>query len=144
RLLSCTCRPELEPFVSRVPPLTSRRRLRGTDAGQFLARASAVLAASPDAEIILQGLTRLALAAGADFCVVDLVEPDGRFARVAAAHADPWNEARYSLLQRRDAPDPERGPVARALREGQPLLVAQVTGTWLAEFAGDAEHRRLL
>src|ERR687888_592471 len=95
------------------PAVTSRQTLRGTDARQFLAEASALLAASLEFETTLQTVPRLALSCGADFCLVDLVEPDGRLCRLAAAHADPWNEARYSLLQQRDAPDPERGPVAR-------------------------------
>ncbi|HEX8687558.1 MAG TPA: PAS domain S-box protein, partial [Pyrinomonadaceae bacterium] len=56
---------------------------------RFLAEASRVLGSSLDYETTLEGLARLAVAALADYCLVDLVDDDGRVRRVAVAHADP-------------------------------------------------------
>ncbi|WP_317987790.1 sensor histidine kinase [Hyalangium gracile] len=81
-----------------VQDLTPRRRAE--EALRFLSDASRELAevrAEPDA--ILAGVAHLAASSVATWCLVDLLEEDGTFRRVAAAHRDPEREA---LL--RDAP----------------------------------------
>src|SRR5205814_7480667 len=64
----------------------------------FLAAASAVLATSLDYESTLDRVARLAVPDLADWCVVDLAEPDEaggtRLRRIPAAHAGPAKAAR--------------------------------------------------
>jgi len=110
---------------------------------RFLAEASRVLGSSLDYETTLEGLARLAVAGIADYCVVDLVDDDGRARRVAAEHSDP---ARQPLVERlRDfPPGPQSGGPPPVLRTGRPEAVAEVTEEVLASIARDAEHAGLL
>jgi PAS domain S-box-containing protein len=110
---------------------------------RFLAEASRVLGSSLDYETTLAGLARLAVAAMADYCLVDLVDDDGRVRRVAAAHADP---ARQPLAERLRAfpPGPQSTGIPRVLRTGRPEVLSDVTEEMLPSLARDAEHAQLL
>ena len=69
----------------------------------------------------------LAIPELADWCVIDLVEPDGSLRRVAAVAGDPAAQATLDGI--RDfptAPDSSR-PGARAVRTGQPVIVEDLT-----------------
>jgi PAS domain S-box-containing protein len=115
----------------------SEERLR------FLAEASRVLSSSLDYETTLDRLARLAVEAMADFCLVDLVEDDGRIRRVAAAHADP---ARQPLAERlrEFPPGPQSVGIPRVLRTGRPEVFPEVTEEMLPQLARGEEHTRLL
>ncbi|HEX8294216.1 MAG TPA: ATP-binding protein, partial [Pyrinomonadaceae bacterium] len=115
----------------------SEERLR------FLAEASRVLGSSLDYEATLAGLARLAVEAVADYCLVDLVDDDGRVRRVAAAHRDP---ARQPLAERLRAfpPGPQSAGIPRVLRTGQPEVFPEVTGETIPALSRDGEHARLL
>jgi PAS domain S-box-containing protein len=122
--------------AARAEAEAARRR------AAFLAEASAILTASLDYEATLASVARLAVPAMADWCFVDLPEGDRATRRLALAFADPskarlareLGEIRFQF----DGPH----PIARALRTGQPELVAEVTDAWYAAVAQDAEHRR--
>src|SRR5947208_3512082 len=75
-----------------------------TQRAAFLADAVTALAAAPDPADGLADVARLAVPLLADWCAVDLREPDG-FRRVAVVHRDPAAEARAAVLL---------GPVAAA------------------------------
>ena len=110
----------------------------------FLAEAGRVLSSSLDSEVTLQSVARLAVAEVADFCIVDLVEDDGRVQRVASAHRDPAREDLAEAL-RRFPPLPGRpGGVPRVLRTGEPEIVAEVTDEVLQAASRDEEHLRIL
>ena len=110
---------------------------------RFLAEASRVLGSSLDYETTLEGLARLAVAALADYCLIDLVDDDGRTRRVAATHRDP---ALRPLVERLRAfpPGPQSAGVPRVLRTGRPEAVAEVSEETLPLLARDEEHARLL
>jgi PAS domain S-box-containing protein len=110
---------------------------------RFLAEASRVLGSSLDYETTLAGLARLAVAAMADYCLVDLVDDDGRVRRVAAAHADP---ARQQLAERLRAfpPGPQSAGIPRVLRTGRPEVLQEVTEEMIPALARDEEHARML
>jgi signal transduction histidine kinase len=55
----------------------------------FLANASDVLGSSLDYETTVRGIARLAVPQIADWCTVQVVEPDGTFRILALEHADP-------------------------------------------------------
>ena len=55
----------------------------------------------------LQRVANLAVPTVADWCVVDIVERDGRVNRVAAAHADPSRAASSPSFQRASCRRPD-------------------------------------
>ncbi|MDQ3814718.1 MAG: PAS domain S-box protein, partial [Armatimonadota bacterium] len=110
----------------------------------LLAEASSVLVSSLDYEVTLANVAHLAVPDLAEWCIVDLVDSDGAIQRVAAAHADPANEALMSEL-RRYPPDLDKAlSVSRVLRTGQPDVVPAFSDEQLQEIAVDAEHFNLL
>src|SRR5262249_9280912 len=64
-------------------------RKRNEAALRFLAEASKLLAEVLDVPGTLQKVAGLAVPHVADWCAVDLLEPDGSLRRVAVAHVDP-------------------------------------------------------
>ena len=106
----------------------------------FLAEASRVLAASLDYEATLRSVARVAIPYLADYVLVDVLEPQGRLRRLAAAHRDP-------VLEERLASAPGQAPVTSGtsaleavIERGEPTLVRDVSDDWLAARARDAEH----
>ncbi|HVK65303.1 MAG TPA: GAF domain-containing protein [Polyangium sp.] len=89
----------------------------------FLARAGERLASSLDLRTTLTNLARLSVPTLCDYCVIDLLEEDGRLHRVESVHVDP---AKEHLLTAPASPREsgmwfaEVGP--RLLARGEPLL----------------------
>jgi GAF domain-containing protein len=113
---------------------------------RFLAHASEVLAASLDPEETLRGIASLVVPNLADWCAIDLVEPDGVPRRVAVAHADQERLAFAQELQRRFPPY-EGGvrPDTQALLDGgPPILLEEITDELLEAGVRDPEELRLL
>ena len=111
----------------------------------FLAEASAVLASSLDYETTLVSMARLAVPRIADWCVVDMLEPDRSVRRVAAAHVDPAKMALAHELHGRYPPhaDDSHG-VPEVIRSGKSELYAGIPDELLEESAQDEEHLRIL
>jgi PAS domain S-box-containing protein len=115
-------------------------RKREDIAARFLADASAVLAALTDEADSLQKLATLAVPQFADWCAIDMANPDGSLRRVAVAHADP-NKVRlaHEVLQRwRTDPNEHYGAHA-VIRSGASELVPELTDAKLKERVNDAE-----
>src|SRR6185436_8070847 len=72
----------------------------------FLADGNIVLSASLDYDETLSSLAALVVPRLADWCAVDVVDPDGAVRRVAVTHSDP---AKSSLVESTTVyqPDPE-------------------------------------
>jgi PAS domain S-box-containing protein len=83
----------------------------------LLADAVTALAAAADPADGLAAVARLAVPLLADWCAVDVREPDGSFRRVAVVHRDPEAEARAAVLLGTVSLPAARG-VARALDTG--------------------------
>jgi PAS domain S-box-containing protein len=109
--------------VGSMVDVTERKR--SENAQRFLALASGVLDASLDEQAIVNRLVSLVVAELADCCMLDLLEPDGGIRRAATAHApgSPTFGARDSGCFPADA-QPSRYPIVRAIRTGDPVLVA--------------------
>src|SRR5207247_10287835 len=74
----------------------------------FLAEAGSVLARSLDYPTTLASAARLAVPFLADWCTVDMLEPDGELRRIAVAQAAPPNAERARVVA--TCPPHPRGP----------------------------------
>jgi PAS domain S-box-containing protein len=119
--------------------ITERRR---TEQGQrLLAEAGALLNSSLDYQETLRSITRLAVPAIADWCLVDLTDDQGGFARIAASSADPADAdlARRLLGNYAAVPNDAAG-VWRTARLGRSEVMTEVDDAVFAAVAPDAEH----
>jgi PAS domain S-box-containing protein len=123
--------------------ITARKRSEA--ALRFLASASKLLAELLDVPPTLQKVAGLAVPHFADWCVVDMLGPDGSLSRVAVAHADPAKVELARELQRRYPPDPAaRVGVWNVLRTGRSELIAEIPDSLLVQAAGGEERLRVL
>lgn len=111
----------------------------------LLARAAEILVSSMDYEQTLRNVAGLAVPQLADWCGVDLFDPEGRRETVAVAHKDPAKLVLAERLRAYEAEelDPDRG-LGKLLRTGEPQLYPQITDEMLAQAAVDATHLSLL
>jgi PAS domain S-box-containing protein len=118
---------------------------RKAEAARFLADASRLLAEVMDVSSTLQKVARLAVPYFADWCAVDLLEPDGSLRRLAVAHVNPAKVQLAHELQRRYPPDP-KAPygVWHMLRTGQSELVAEINDAMIRESIKDEERLRII
>lgn len=110
----------------------------------FLAETSATLATSLDYETTLQSIAQLAVPTLAEYCIIDLIEPQGAIRRVALAHGDSNKQALVQQLSQYP-PRPHGGEgISRVLQTGEPQLMKQVSAEFLAQIAQDEQHLTLL
>jgi PAS domain S-box-containing protein len=107
---------------------------------EFLAQASAELAGVADYQTTLDRIARLAVPHFADWCAIDLLRPDGKLHRVAAAHVDAEKVQLAHELHRRYPPDPE-SPVGtwNVLRTSKGMVVSDITKDMLESGSSDPE-----
>lgn len=112
---------------------------------RFLNRAGETLASSLNHEETLQSVAQLAVPRLADWCAVELVEPDGSSRQVAVAHVDPEKVRLAERLRERYPPDMAATSGLHAvLRTGEPELYRHISAELLEEGARDEDHLRLL
>lgn len=125
------------PFLPKMPPGTderahleppNRRDLAAVQASEerwrLLARAGTILASSLDLEETLASLARTMVPDLADFCVLFLVDDDGKLRSHAVAHADHGRDIRlWDLAEDYRPEDVPDSPLLRVVEEGEPLLV---------------------
>ena len=112
----------------------------------FLAEVSTVLASSLDYETTLAAVARMAVPHVADWCVVDMLEPDGATRRLAVAHPDPAQGraglgAGPALSARRWATPGSRSGCSRPAAPRSPR---EVDDAVLVASARDPEHLAML
>jgi PAS domain S-box-containing protein len=123
--------------------ITARRQAE--ERQRFLAEAGALLASSLDYETTLATITRLAVPALADVCMIHLVTPEGTAQQVALACADPQKQTVIEHLQREYPFDPETPySYPNVLRTGRAELVADIPASAFAPLARDERHLELL
>ncbi len=118
---------------------------RTGQAQRFIIDASTVLAASLDYETTLASVARLAVPEIADWCAVDLLDPeDNSLRRVTVAHVDPSKVTLAHELQRRYPVD-MRAPtgVPQVLRTGTSELYPVIEDWMLVQGCRDAEELRI-
>jgi GAF domain-containing protein len=127
--------------------VTERRRIqeraeRSAQRLAILAQVSAELAGTLDAKSATSRLPRLVVPALADFCIVTVVDPDGRPRDVGSWHSDPAGRPlleRYSAVRLEAMP--AISPVARALVSGD---VVREASTAVRDMLPPGEARDLL
>jgi PAS domain S-box-containing protein len=135
--------PSVQAIVVNYRDITERRRAEA--ALRLFADAGAVLTSSLDFDATLAQVVNLAVPVLADWCLVDLDEPDGTVRRVASHHVDPDKAALLQELERRNPPNPAAPlGVPLVLRTGRSTLTPEVTAARLAMWARDADHLALL
>ncbi|MGE6757199.1 GAF domain-containing protein [Corallococcus interemptor] len=110
----------------------------------FVSEASRLLAESLDWETTLKAVARLATLEWADYCMVDVLGPDGALHRLALSAKDPRKQ---SLLDQTLPFPPRVGsdtPLGRAFARGKPVLVPDITPQWLDAVSLSPEHHQLL
>jgi PAS domain S-box-containing protein len=126
----------------------AERRLRDNEERfAFLAEASSVLSGSLDHERSFEALARLVVPYLADWCVIDVIEPDGGVRRVAIAHvdADKAALARRLELNRQYLidPDAEHG-LPKVLRTGRAEFAPKIPEGWLEAVSETPEYLETL
>jgi len=126
--------------LARAEAVDARRRLA------LLAAAGPALSASLDYEETLRRAARLLVPDLADWCLLDIVEEDGRVHQLAVAHADPEKEVllrRLREVRSFGADDP--GSTAEVLRTGRSVLLPGLPDWSLYEQEiGAGEHLEIL
>jgi serine phosphatase RsbU (regulator of sigma subunit) len=100
-----------------------------TQAQTFLAEASKALwHSSLEWKTTLQNVAQLPVPTMADWCAVDVVEPDGSIAPIAVAHVDPEKVDRVYELRRMFPPRPgDNSGAANVIRTGRAELIPEAT-----------------
>ncbi len=113
--------------------------------GELLAAAGDQLASSLDYEETLATVARLAVPAYADWCFVELLQPDGSIERVVTEHADPSKREFVEEYDRRYPLDPD-APIGSpaVIRTGKPELLSEIPDEFWELVAQDPEQLRLL
>ncbi len=109
----------------------------------LLAEAGRILATSLDYETTLANIAHLAVPVLADWCIVDLLTPDGTLQQVAVAHSHPEKELTIRELRRSYPPGHDHSIYA-VLRSGQAEVVPRISADDLAARAVDTDHLQLL
>jgi PAS domain S-box-containing protein len=124
-----------------------RASQEAADAGvRFLAEAGEELAASLDWEATLVRVAQLAVPTLADWCIVDVLEDDGKTIRQVTVAAidrekeDLLREMRMLYPPTMDSPQ----PAARALRAGEPVVFPEFDPETLATTTRDERHFELM
>jgi len=143
-------------FVSAAPVLDARgnvdlavtvfreftERRRTEQAWQFLADASAALAASLDYEATLKQVVGLAVPRIADWSAVDILTSDGSLEQLAIAHVDP-SKRELAKEWRRRWPPRKDATTYRVIRTGLPELLPEITNAMIEAGAPDPEQRKM-
>lgn len=110
---------------------------------EFLEHASRVLSSSPDSQATLTALANLAVPQIADWCVIDMLQDDGSFVTVAAAHRDPEKvklireiRGAYPLMRNADGPP-------QAVRTGRSIVYEEVAEDLMRTLAPAAHQVKI-
>jgi len=106
----------------------------------LLADAGSILGKAVDYQESLNELAQMVVPDLADWCVVDVIEPESGLRRVAVAHEDPSLVELAEEVQRRWPSNIEEGTTGEVLKTGEPFLLPIISEEQLAAAARDEEH----
>jgi PAS domain S-box-containing protein len=112
----------------------------------FLARAMETLASSLDYHLTLTRVAELAVPELADWCTIDVLEPDQAVSRqLAVTHVDPAKVAyAREIGQRYPADRNSQTGAPQVIRTGKSLLYSEIPAALIEAAARDDDHRRML
>jgi signal transduction histidine kinase len=111
----------------------------------FLFEASALLAGSLDWRTTLASMADLAVPEMADWCLVDVTEPDGAIRRVATAKLNASRSDQVHARDHRYLPDLDAPfGVSRVMRTGEPEIYPKIPEPVLVDLAHGAEDLALM
>jgi signal transduction histidine kinase/CHASE3 domain sensor protein len=121
------------------------RRKREQQGAQLLGDASRVLASTLDYEKTLEAVARLAVGELADWCAVDLADPDGGVRQVVVTHKDEAKIRWARELNKRYPPN-YSGPtgIGHVIRTGQAELYPEISDAMLVAAARDSDHLAIM
>ncbi|UKP00138.1 PAS domain S-box protein [Nostoc sp. UHCC 0870] len=134
---------EVQYALGIVEDITDRKQAQA--AQNFLVAASTTLAASLDYEVTLNNVANLAVPTLADWCTVDILQPDWSIKRVAIASNNPQKRQILEEIQRRYPVSSEgKHPFYEKLLQGESVFYAEFPDSLLVEMARDEAHLQLL
>lgn len=111
---------------------------------EFLLAAGLTLSSTLDYQETVTSIVHQAVPALADWCVLDVVEQDGRVRRLDVVSADPA-KAEIAEALKRFTLDPSRPDLSSAVLESrQPQIVTEISSQTLHAIAQSDAHQRLL
>jgi len=123
----------LQDLGERVGQFVERRQ--AVQRLRILSEASSVLGTSLDYEATLASVARLAVPALGDACVIDVLEEDGSFRRLAPVLEDPWREQLQEVF-RAERPDSRRfQPLLEVVQTGKAEVLPEVSDALLRVLA---------
>lgn len=118
---------------------------RAEERQRFLAEAGRLLSESLDVERTLARLADLTVPTLADWCMVDVADPDGSIRRVAAVHTDPEQALRVrELAHRFPLSTRDQGGIGAIVRTGRARVIPHVSDTILRRLSRGPAHLRAL
>ncbi|BCL39246.1 PAS domain-containing protein [Nostoc sp. MS1] len=126
-----------------IEDISERKQVEA--AQKLLVEASTILAASLDYEVTLNNVVHLAVPAMADWCIVDVLQPDWSIKRVAIASVDSVKLEIIAEIHQSYPPRTEgKHPFRHLLLQGKSAFYPQVADSLLQEMADDERHLQLL
>jgi len=120
-------------------------RSRAEAGARFMAEASQVLGESLDHEATVASLAALAVPRIADWCSVEMLEPDGSARQLAVAHVDPEKLALARRLRQQYPLGPDAPMGAPAVgRTGLPEVLWEIPQETLDALSPDPELRQIV
>ena len=111
---------------------------------EFLTELGAALADTLDYGDTLTRFASLVVRDLADFCIVDLLDSDGKMRRVKVLHRDPARATLCEAFQRLPVEGTYAPVVSSVIESKQPRLMAEVSSQYQESAAQDDEHLRVL
>lgn len=109
-------------FTGIIRDITDRKR--ADERIQFLANATALLTSVVESSSLLSRVAKVPVPLFADWCVVDICDPDGHVTKSAVAHLDPEKKTILRRLKRRQPAAAGPGAlVSDVLQRGKPRLI---------------------
>ena len=110
----------------------------------FLAEAGEILSGSLRYERTVEHLLQLCVPRMADWCIVDVLEPDGSIGQLSVAHVDPEKAELVRELRRRFPPDLRDHPIPRVIETGNPEIRPLISEEEIRAEAQSEEHLGIL
>lgn len=126
-------------------PVGASAHAGGDVAMALLLEAGAVLSSSLDLDTTMGQVAELTVPLLADLCVIDLLDKDGSIRDVAVVASKPGLAKGLEELRVEHPLEPAgEHPVARVIRSGEPILLAEMSNALLTSFAQGSKHARFM